>query len=151
MSIRSEAFERWLAGLGPIVHREETVARAREQLARLLAAGRIGDEDSAYALLAAADRLTCMALNVVAHMTYARRIDLSGRALGAEDFKPTPEGHADGSFNMVPAFIGDLLANALSGTTRIDRAQQRALGGQGAAADLRTNLSLTDDITQSSE
>ncbi|MDG9930512.1 MULTISPECIES: xylulose 5-phosphate 3-epimerase [unclassified Pseudomonas] len=118
MSDGLDAFARWQAGFGPIRHREETVERLQAQIARLVAEGRVADAGTAHALLAAADRLTCMALSVVAHMTYARRIDLSGADLAAEDFKPTPEGHTGGSLNMVPAFVGYLLANALSGTTR---------------------------------
>ena len=69
-------------------------------------------------LFAAADRIACVAMSVVAHMTYAQRIDLSGTFLAADDFKATPEGHTGGSLNMVPAFVGYLLANALTGTTR---------------------------------
>src|SRR5690606_5684132 len=64
------------------------------------------------------DRITCVALSVVAHMTYARRFDPEGRPLAADDFKPVPEGHTGGALNMVPAFVGYLLANALSATTR---------------------------------
>src|SRR5690606_39115615 len=67
---------------------------------------------------AAADRLTCAALNVVAHMTYAQRFDPAGAPLAAEDFKPVPEGHTGGSLNMVQAYVGYLLANALTGNTR---------------------------------
>ena len=114
----SKAHEQWLLGRGPIQHREETVERVTALVARLVADGRVVSEDAAYVLLAAADRLTCMALNVVAHMTYARRIDLSGAPLEAVDFKPTPEGHTGGSLNMVQAFVGYLLANALTGSTR---------------------------------
>ena len=82
--------QRWFAGHGPIVHGDETVERMEILLTRLIAEGRVADETTAYTLLAAADRLSCVAMNVVAHMTYARRIDLSGAALSAEDFKPTP-------------------------------------------------------------
>lgn len=78
----------------------------------------MADTDTAWTLLAAADRLSCVAMNVVAHMTYARRIDLGGASLAADDFKPAPEGHTGGALNMVPAFVGYLLANALTGTTR---------------------------------
>ncbi len=114
----SKAHEQWLLGRGPIQHQEETVERVVALVARLVADGRVADEDAAYALLAAADRLTCTAMNVVAHMTYARRIDLSGAPLEAADFKPTPEGHTGGSLNMVQAYVGYLLANALTGSTR---------------------------------
>lgn len=114
----SNAHEKWLLGRGPIQHQEETVERVVALVARLVADGRVVSEDAAYALLAAADRLTCTATNVVAHMTYARRIDLSGAPLEAADFKPTPEGHTGSSLNMVQAYVGYLLANALTGSTR---------------------------------
>ena len=55
---------------------------------------------------------------VVVHMTYARRVDLSGRELVAEEFKETPEGHTGGSLNVVPAYIGYLAANLLTAQTR---------------------------------
>jgi len=118
MGTHCNARDRWLAGYGPIVHRADSVERIDMLVAKLAADGRAADADSAYALFAAADRLACTAMNVVAHMTYARRIDLSGAPLAARDFKPTPEGHTGGSLNMVPAFVGYLLANALTGTTR---------------------------------
>ena len=118
MTTASTIRQRWLAGHGPIAHRDETVERVETLVTRLIAKGRVADEATAYTLLAAADRLSCVAMNVVAHMTYARRIDLSGAALSAEDFKPTPEGHTGGSLNMVQAFVGYLLANALTGSTR---------------------------------
>ena len=110
--------QRWFAGHGPIVHHEETVARVDALVAGLIADGRVADEATAYTFLAAADRLGCVAMNVVAHMTYAKRIDLSGALLAEEDFKLTPEGHTGGSLNMVQAFVGYLLANALTGSTR---------------------------------
>jgi len=106
---------RWRAGHGPIVHRDDTVARIEALVARI-ADGE--DAAPAWALLAAADRIACAAMNVVVHMTYARRFDPQGGALRAEDFKPAPEGHTGGSLNMVPAFVGYLLADALSATTR---------------------------------
>ena len=110
--------DRWLAGHGPIVHRDDTVARIDALVERLHGDGRIASPDAGYALLAAADRLACVAMNVVAHMTYARRIDLSGAPLAADDFKPVPEGHTGGALNMVQGFVGYLLANALTGDTR---------------------------------
>ncbi len=110
--------QRWVSGHGPITHRAEIVERVDRLVDLLVAEGRVANADTAYTLLAAADRLSCVAMNVVAHMSYARRVDLSGAPLTAEDFKPTPEGHTGGSLNMVPAFVGHLLANALTGTTR---------------------------------
>ena len=118
MSSSNPLQQTWRDGHGPIVHRPETVDRVERLLVRLQSADRIDDTASAHALLAAADRVACVAMSVVAHMTYARRIDLSGAPLEAVDFKPVPEGHTGGALNMVPAFVGYLLANALTTTTR---------------------------------
>lgn len=137
-----DARARWLAGHGPIAHREDTVERLDALVARLAAEGRVADAAQAWTLLAAADRLACAGMNVVAHMTYARRIDLSGGPLAAEDFKATPEGHTGGALNMVPAFVGYLLANALAGTTR------SWLMGQGhCAAAIEAVNALTGDVS----
>ncbi|MBK7249901.1 MAG: xylulose 5-phosphate 3-epimerase [Gammaproteobacteria bacterium] len=116
--MHDDARRRWLAGHGPIVHRSETVERIDALITRLQHENRIARTETAYALLAAGDRLSCVGMNVVVHMTYAYRFDPSGRPLAAEDFKPVPEGHTGGSLNMVPAFVGYLLANALTATTR---------------------------------
>ena len=91
------AFEHWRAGYGPIRHEAETV----ERIAALAASGRV-EPDRLYALLAAADRLACAGMWTVAHMSYARRVDLSGAPLEADDFKPDPQGHTGGSLNMCP-------------------------------------------------
>ncbi|RPD88459.1 xylulose 5-phosphate 3-epimerase [Luteimonas sp. 100069] len=132
----------WHDGHGPIVHRPETIERVERLLIRLHAAGRIEDLASARALLAAADRVACVAMSVVAHMTYARRIDLSGAPLEAIDFKPVPEGHTGGALNMVPAFVGYLLANALTSTTR------GWLMGQGhCVAAIEAVNALTGDVS----
>ena len=118
MTTASTLRQRWLCGHGPIVHRDETIERIERLVAHLIAEGLVADGAASYTLLAAADRLSCAAMNVVAHMSYARRIDLGGAPLLADDFKPTPEGHTGGSLNMVPAYVGYLLANALTGRTR---------------------------------
>ena len=68
--------------------------------------------------LIAADRLTSADMWLVVHMTYARKIDLSGRDLEADDFNAAPEGHTGGSLNMVPAYAGYFTANLLTATTR---------------------------------
>ena len=103
MSVPS-ARSRWLAGYGPLQHRADTVAAADALVQQLLDQGRLADAEHGYHLLGAADRLACMAMSVVAHMTYARRIDLQGLPLATADFKPNPEGHTGGSLNMVPAW-----------------------------------------------
>lgn len=116
--MKLDARKHWQLGYGPIKHADETVQRIDALLASRAGDARLTDSNTAWALLAAADRISCVAMNVVAHMTYARRFDPSGTALGADDFKPAPEGHTGGALNMVPAFVGYLLANALTATTR---------------------------------
>src|SRR5262249_24874870 len=69
-------------------------------------------------LFEAADRLTSAAMWLVVHQTYARHVFLDGRELSRDDFKPHPEGHTGGALNMVPSYVGYLLANALSELTR---------------------------------
>lgn len=113
----SAAFATWAAGYGIIRHDPETVSRIQALVGRLQASGR-GPADRLYALLAAADRLTSAGMWMVAHMTYAQRVDLTGADLPPDAFKAVPEGHTGGSLNMVPAFVGYLAANALSGLTR---------------------------------
>jgi phosphoketolase len=108
-----QAFETWRRGYCPIGHSNETC----ERVAALASSGAV-DPDDLYRILAAADRLTSAAMWTVVHMTYARRVDLSGAPLPVEAFKPTPEGHTGGSLNMVPAFVGYLAANAISAKTR---------------------------------
>ncbi|QGZ37746.1 phosphoketolase [Pseudoduganella flava] len=132
--------QRWLDGHGPIRHVPDTVALVNDVIAQLTADGQ--EAGRAYALLAAGDRLACAAMNVVAHMTYARRIDMEGGPLAAADFKPHPEGHTGGALNMVPAFVGYLLANALTATTR------GWLMGQGhCVAAIEAVNALTGDVS----
>ncbi|WP_072386905.1 xylulose 5-phosphate 3-epimerase [Hyphomicrobium sp. CS1BSMeth3] len=133
----SSAFEHWRAGYGPINHGDETIERIRAfaQSARL-------DQDELYRRLAAADRLTCAGMWTVVHMTYAKRVDLSGASLPVEAFKAIPEGHTGGSLNMVPAFVGYLTANAISATTRA------WLMGQGhCVAAIEAINALTGDVS----
>lgn len=54
----------------------------------------------------------------VAHMTYARRVDLSGAPLPIEAFKAKPQGHTGGALNVVPAYVGYLAANLITAQTR---------------------------------
>jgi phosphoketolase len=76
------------------------------------------DSPEAWTLLQAADRLASAAMWLVVHQTYARNVYLDGRHLDTDDFKRDPEGHTGGALNMVPAYVGYLLANALTATTR---------------------------------
>jgi phosphoketolase len=108
----------WTGGFGLLRRDPATVERVAALAERLVQRGVWPDAESVYRILAAADRLTRAAMWLVVHMTYARRVDLSGAGLPAEAFKENPEGHTGGSLNMVPAFVGYLAANVLSGTTR---------------------------------
>jgi phosphoketolase len=109
--VSDAGFEHWHAGVGRIRHRRETQVRVR---ALVTSAGR----EDAWDLLHAADRVASAAMWLVVHQTYARTVYLDGRALQADDFKADPEGHTGGALNMVPAYVGYLLANALTGITR---------------------------------
>ncbi len=133
-----DTFKRWRDGYGPIRHQERTVARIRA-----LAASGAVDPDQLHRLLAAADRLACAAMWAVVHMTYARRVDLSGAPLPADAFKANPEGHTGGSLNMVPAFVGYLVANAITATTR------SWMMGQGhCVAAIEAVNALTGDVSE---
>lgn len=112
------AFAAWAPGYGVIQHTAATQLRVHQLADQLVQRGRAPSRDWVLGKLAAADRLASAGMWVVAHMTYARTVDLSGRALVSEDFKPVPEGHTGGSLNMVPAYVGYLLANVLTGQTR---------------------------------
>ena len=107
----------WSQGYGVISHDFLTRNRISDLLTELAAEGTC-TPTQAVDLLKAADRLCNAAMRQVAHMTYARQVYLDGRPLDQSDFKPTPEGHTGGALNMVPAYVGYLLANALTGTTR---------------------------------
>ncbi|QOY63645.1 xylulose 5-phosphate 3-epimerase [Lysobacter sp. H21R4] len=144
MNTLSNPRQHWLSGYGPIVHRDDTVNRVDALVSRLVAGG--ADEAVIYTLLAAADRVTCAGMKVVAHMSYALRVDMSGAPLSAEDFKPTPEGHTGGSLNMVQAYVAYLLANALTGTTR------SWIMGQGhCVAAIEAVNALTGDVSPAQE
>jgi len=77
-----------------------------------------GDGVLLFEVLHAADRVTCAAMWLVAHETYAQNVYLDGRVLAPEDFKPRPEGHTGGALNMVPAYAGYMAINAITGDTR---------------------------------
>ncbi|MCW5581918.1 MAG: xylulose 5-phosphate 3-epimerase, partial [Luteimonas sp.] len=112
------AFAHWAAGYGVIRHDPLTQLRVRQMVDELVALGRTPDADTAWQRLAAADRVTSAGMWLVAHMTYSDRVRTDGAALEADDFKATPEGHTGGSLNMVPAYAGYLLMDALDGVTR---------------------------------
>ena len=109
--------EHWSRGYGVIAHSTLTQERVAALVDTLADRGLCSPAD-AYRMLAAADRLSNMGVWLTAHLTYARNVYLDGRALAAADFKQKPEGHTGGALNMVPAYVGYLLANALTGKTR---------------------------------
>jgi phosphoketolase len=135
MDVADHDFDHWRKGTGVIRHRRETQERVRTLVDAL------GRAD-AWALFQAADQVANAAMWLVVHQTYARNVYLDGRVLAPDDFKVDPEGHTGGALNMVPAYVGYLLANALTGITRA------WVMGQGhcvAAVDA-TNL-LVDNMT----
>ena len=113
----NSALKAWSAGEGVISHEVPTLQRIEKLVGELEAKG-ICEPGAAAELFRAADILCNMALWLTVHMTYAKNIYLDGRSLAAVDFKSTPEGHTGGALNMVPAYIGYLLANNLTGKTR---------------------------------
>lgn len=116
---RSLADQRdWLRGYGVIEHSPETRGRILALAEHLDQMGLAHNRATIFRTLAAADRLANAGMWLVAHMTYTQRVDPTGRVLGAEDYKPVPEGHTGGSLNMVPAYVGYLTANVLTGQTR---------------------------------
>lgn len=110
-------FNQWAKGKGKIFHTPETQQRVWDLLCRLENENNC-DINSAISLLQAADSLCNMGMWLTVHMTYAKQVHLDGRALHSQDFKESPEGHTGGALNIVPAYVGYLLANALSGKTR---------------------------------
>src|SRR5690554_1815305 len=112
------SYGRWAEGYGVVNHKARTNERVLALAARLVEEGRVPDAAFVFDVLAAADRLASAAMWLVVHMTYTQRVRLDGEPLSAEDFKPSPQGHTGGSLNMVPAYVGYLAANALTGHTR---------------------------------
>ncbi|MBL8550935.1 MAG: xylulose 5-phosphate 3-epimerase [Hyphomonadaceae bacterium] len=115
--VASDAYEKWRSGYGVIQHTPETCDRVQSLVSRVAKTGARQERES-YALLSAADRLTSAVMWVVAHMTYAKEVDLSGADLPATAFKKAPEGHTGGSLNVAPAYVGYLAANVMSAETR---------------------------------
>jgi len=115
---RNSAADRWAAGYGAIDHTVETQAKVFALAEFLTARGVKGDGVPLFDILSAADRLASAAMWLVVHETYARSVYLDGRDLAPEDFKPHPEGHTGGALNMVPAYVGYMTINAITGVTR---------------------------------
>lgn len=110
--------QEWLKGYGVIQHSAETQKRIEEMAETLSIEGITGDGGAFYDALAAADRIANAAMWLAVHQTYARHIYTDGRDLKADDFKKDPQGHLGGSLNMIPAYVGYMLVNVLTGTTR---------------------------------
>ncbi len=108
----------WAHGCGQIRHDDSTQLRIGALARRLVEQGQAADLGAVYGLLAAADRVCNAAMWLVVHQTYADHVHTDGRPLAPEEFKRRPEGHTGGALNMVPAYCGYLLANALTGHTR---------------------------------
>lgn len=115
---QSLAFSYWAAGYGLIRHNAFTQVRVRALADLLVQRAVVATHEEVYRYLAAADRLTSAGMWLVVHMTYARNVYLDGRELKQADFKTHPDGHTGGSLNMVPAYVGYLAVNALTGITR---------------------------------
>lgn len=116
-AVAGQTFDEWSRGYGVIEHGPQTRERIRELAQRLTREG-LQSEAEIYAVLSAADRLTSAVMWVVAHMTYASRVDMSGAPLPGEAFKAAPEGHTGGALNVAPAYVGYLAANILTSKTR---------------------------------
>lgn len=109
-------YHEWRKGYGMINHHEMTQKHVRHVLNKICK--NEGDLEGLLSLMIAADRVTNAAMWLVVHQTYANYVDLSGTELQAENFKENPQGHTGGSLNMIPAYVGYMLANSISGITR---------------------------------
>lgn len=112
------AFSQWANGTSVVTHRPDTQVHVFRMACDLEQRGLVDDKTRVFHLLRAADQLTQAAMWLVVHMTYAARVHTDGRPLQQDAFKSDPQGHTGGALNMVPAYIGYLTANALSGLTR---------------------------------
>jgi len=135
---RDASFGAWARGYGLVRHTPETRRRIRALARRLPAPS---DGVPFWELLMAADRLARAAMWLVVHDTYAKNVYLDGRPLDRADFKDRPEGHTGSALNIVPAYVGYLLANALTGHTRAWVAEQgHAVSGIDAVNTLVGNV-----------
>ncbi len=108
------AKQQWTQGIGAIKHNEDTQHWVKKIISLLPNA----NEEYIYTLFAAADRIANAAMWLVVHQTYARTVKINGEPLQADDFKINPQGHTGGSLNMAVAYVGHMLANTLTQTTR---------------------------------
>ena len=130
----------WQKGYGAIKHSKQTIKYV-EDIIKYLAENNIkGDGVDPYQLLAAADRVANAAMWLAVHQTYAKNIYLDGRKLNKSDFKKDPQGHLGAVLNMIPAYVGYMAANVLTGFTRGWVMEQ----GHAAAAIDSVNLFLNN-------
>src|SRR4030042_621415 len=108
----------WADGYQIIQHTFDTQARVFAMADLLSAKGAQGDGVPLVEVLYAADRIASAAMWIAVHETYARNVYLDGRDLMPDDFKPSPEGHAGGVLNMIPAYTAYMAINAITGHTR---------------------------------
>jgi phosphoketolase len=108
----------WAVGYEQINHNPETQARIFSMAQRLIQEGKVKDEEHFFNLLCNLDRVTSAGMWLAVHQVYTRNVYLDGRDLDADDFKAKPEGHTGGSLNMVPAYMGYMGINAITGFTR---------------------------------
>lgn len=105
--------KKWQEGYGVVQHEHETVKRVRCLVKKLEI-----DKDKFYELLIAADKLANAAMWLSVHQAYAKNVYLSGKPMEMEDFKKDPQGHLGSSLNMVPAYVGYIVSNAITNITR---------------------------------
>jgi phosphoketolase len=110
-------FQTWAHGTGAIKHHQTTRQRIGELIETLKING-ICAPSRSFALLQAADLVCSQSMWLSAQMGFVKNVYLDGRRLQADDFRYTPDGCNVSAMNMVPAYVGYLLANALTGKTR---------------------------------
>lgn len=110
-------FQTWAQGTGGIQHHQTSRQRIGELIESLQASG-VCEREQSLALLKAADLVCSQGLWLSAQMGLVKNAYLDGRELQAEDFRSTPDACYVSAMNMVPAYVGYLLANALTGKTR---------------------------------
>ncbi|TFH75704.1 xylulose 5-phosphate 3-epimerase [Gammaproteobacteria bacterium LSUCC0112] len=113
----SSEFQNWAQGSGAIKHQQTTRQRIGDLIETLHSSG-LCERAQGIALLQAADLLCNQGLWLTAQMGFVKNVHLDGRLLTAEDFRAIPDGCTASAINMVPAYVGYLLANALTGKTR---------------------------------
>lgn len=133
--------EIWAKGIGAYKHSALTRKRIAEMFSAISKSTKIKKHDF-YHLLIAADKITSFAMWLTASQVYAKNIYTDGRALQMDDFKKDPQGHLGGALNMIPAYVGYMLSNALTGITRAWVMEQgHAVSGIDAVNLILNNMS----------